>query len=67
MDVTTVSPKLQVVIPKLVREQFGLCPAQTLQVIALPGCIELVPTRSPAAVRGFLPGRNTFSRQGDRL
>ena len=67
MDVTTVSPKFQVVIPKRVREQFGLSPGQTLQVIALPGRIELVPTQSPAALRGFLPGKNTFQREGDRL
>ena len=41
MDLTTVSPKYQVVIPKRVREQFGLAPGQQLQVIALPGRIEL--------------------------
>jgi len=45
------------VIPKRVREQFGLSPGQTLQVIAL------VPTQSPAALRGFLPGKNTFQRE----
>ena len=67
MDVTTVSPKFQVVIPKRVREQFGLSPGQILQVIALPGRIELVPTQSPAALRGFLSGKNTFQREGDRL
>jgi len=67
MDVTTVAPKFQVVIPKRVREQFGLSPGQTLQVIALPGRIELVPTQSPATLRGFLPGKNTFQREGDRL
>lgn len=48
MDVTTVSPKFQV-------------------VIALPGCIELVPSQSAAALRRFLPGPNTFQREGDRL
>ena len=36
MDLTTVSPKYQVVIPKRVREQFGLAPGRQLQVIALP-------------------------------
>jgi len=61
--ITTVSPKFQVVIPKRVREQFGLSPGQTLQVIALPGRIELVPTQSPAALPGFLPGKNTFQRE----
>ena len=67
MDVTAVSPKFQVVIPKRVREQFGISPGQTLQVIALPGRIELVPTQSPGALRGFLQGKNTFQREGDRL
>ena len=67
MDITTVSPKFKVVIPKRVREQFGLSPGQTLQVIALPGRIELVPSQPPAALRGFLQGKNTFQREGDRL
>jgi len=67
MDITTVSPKFQVVIPKRVREQFGLSPGQTLQVLALPGRIELVPSQAAADLRGFLPGPNTFQREGDRL
>jgi len=67
MDITTVSPKFQVVIPKRVREQFGLSPGQQLQVIALPGRIELVPSQPPAALRGFLSGDNTFEREDDRL
>ena len=67
VDLTTVSPKYQVVIPKRVREQFGLAPGQQLQVIALPGRIELVPSQPPAALRGFLQGENTFQREPDRL
>jgi AbrB family looped-hinge helix DNA binding protein len=67
IDLTTVSPKFQVVIPKGIREPFGLSPGQTLQMIALPGRIELVPTQSPAALGGFLPGKNTVQREGDRL
>jgi AbrB family looped-hinge helix DNA binding protein len=62
MDLATVSPKYQVVIPKRVRELFGLSPGKTLRVIALPGRIELVPTLSPVALRGFLQGKNTFQR-----
>ena len=38
------------------REKFGLSPGQQLQVIALPGRIELVPSQSPVALRGFLQG-----------
>ena len=67
MDLTTVSPKYQVVIPKRVREQFGLAPGQQLQVLALPGRIELVPSQPPAGLRGFLQGENTFQRESDRL
>ena len=67
MDLITVSPKYQVVSPKRVREQFGLAPGQQLQVLALPGRIELVPSQPPAALRGFLQGENTFQREPDRL
>ena len=67
MDLAIVSPKYQVVIPKRVREQFGLSPGQQLQVIALPGRIELVPSQPAEALRGFLGGDNTFEREGDRL
>ncbi|MCP9809327.1 AbrB/MazE/SpoVT family DNA-binding domain-containing protein [Cyanobium sp. HWJ4-Hawea] len=63
MDVSTVSPKFQVVIPKRSLEQFGLCPGQQLQVIALPGRIALLPSQPPAALRGFLYGDNTFERK----
>jgi AbrB family looped-hinge helix DNA binding protein len=44
MDITNVSSKYQVVIPRRIREPFGLSPGQPLQVIALPGRIELVPS-----------------------
>ena len=67
MDFTTVSHKYQVVIAKRVREQFGLTPGQQLQVLALQGRIELVPSQPPAALRGFLQGENTFQREPDRL
>jgi len=67
MDLSTVSSKYQVVIPKRVRERMGLKPGQVLQVMALPGRIELVPKRSVTELRGFLQGDNTFQREGDRL
>jgi AbrB family looped-hinge helix DNA binding protein len=44
MDVTTVSQKFQVVIPRRILQQFGIIPGQRLQVIVLAGRIELVPT-----------------------
>ncbi len=54
-------------LPKRIREPFGLGPGQVLPVIALPGRIELVPSQAPAAPRSFLQGKNTFQREGDRL
>ena len=60
-------PKYQVVISKRVREQFDLKPGQVLQVIAMPGRIELVTSRAVSALRGFLEGENTFERESDRL
>ncbi len=59
-DVTTVSPNYQIVTPKRVREQFGLKPGQVLQVIALSGRFELVPSRAVSALLGFLEGENAF-------
>ena len=47
--------------------EFGLVPGQQLQVLALPGRIELDPSQSPAALRGCLEGENTFQREPDRL
>ena len=66
MDTSTVSPNYQVVIPKRVREPFDLKPGQVL-MIAMPGRIELVPSRAVSALRGFLEGENTFERSIDRL
>jgi AbrB family looped-hinge helix DNA binding protein len=66
MDVTTVSPKFQVVIPRGVRELMGLKAGQRLQVVPLPGRIELVPIAEPGALRGFVAGPNDFEREPDR-
>ena len=67
MDLTTVSPQHQIVIPKRVRDQFDLKPGHVLQVMALPGRIELMPRRAVSELRGFLKGPNTFEREDDRL
>ncbi|OQX11512.1 MAG: AbrB family transcriptional regulator [Desulfobulbaceae bacterium A2] len=68
MQSVTVSPKFQVVIPKIIREAMGLRPGQQLQVIEYEGRIELIPDRDIAELRGFLKGIDTdFVREGDRL
>ncbi len=67
MDASTNSSNFQIVISKRVREPFDLKPGQVLQVIAMPGRIELVLSRAVSALRGFLEGENTFERESIRL
>ena len=68
MLTVTVSPKFQVVTPKLIRETMRLRPGQKLKVIEYEGRIELIPDRDISELRGFIKGINTeFEREGDRL
>lgn len=68
METVTVSPKFQVVIPKLIREQLGLSPGQKVQAIVYGDRIELIPVRSIKEMRGFLKGiATTVEREADRL
>lgn len=68
MQAVTVSPKFQVVIPRLVRESLKLRPGQKLQVVEYEGRIELIPERDIAELRGFLKGISTkVEREDDRV
>ncbi len=57
MAAVTVSPKFQVVIPKEVRELMEISPGTRMEVVALPGRIELVPVRPLPELRGVLGPR----------
>jgi AbrB family looped-hinge helix DNA binding protein len=68
MQIVTVSPKYQVVIPKAVRESLQLRPGQKMQVIEYDGRIEFIPERDINELRGFLKGINTeFEREEDSV
>mgnify|MGYP000273446670 FL=1 len=68
MSVVLVSPKYQVVIPKVVREALNLRPGQRMQVIQYQNRIKLVPLRPIKSARGFLRGIDTtIAREEDRL
>jgi len=68
MHTVTVSPKYQVVIPKIIREALNLRPGQKMKVIEYDGRIELIPDRNISELKGFLKGINTeFVREDDRL
>ena len=68
MQIVTVSPKFQVVIPRTVREALHLRPGQKMQVVQYEGRIEFIPERDIKELRGFLKGINTnFDREADRV
>lgn len=64
----TVSPKFQVVIPAVVREQMQITAGQKMQVLTFDRRIELLPIESPRQLRGFLSGIDTtVVREDDRV
>jgi AbrB family looped-hinge helix DNA binding protein len=68
MTAVTISPKFQVVIPKLIRESLDLHPGQQVEVIEYDGRVEYVPVRALESMRGFLAGIDTsVPREDDRL
>jgi AbrB family looped-hinge helix DNA binding protein len=68
MKAVTVSSKFQVVIPREVREAMGLQPGTRVQVLQYENRIELIPSREPKALRGFIRGIDTaVPREEDRV
>ena len=68
MQIVTVSPKFQVVIPKTVRQSLHLRPGQKMQVVEYDGRIEFIPERDITELRGFLKGINMeLEREEDRI
>lgn len=67
MEIVTISPKFQVVIPKEIRERLKLEPGQKIHAIVYGDRIELIPVRPIREMRGFLAGLKTdIHREGDR-
>jgi len=68
MQTVTVSPKYQVVIPKLIREKLEIAPGQKIQAILYNNRIEMIPIQPIKKMRGFLKGIDTnIARDEDRL
>ena len=68
MDIVTISPKYQVVIPKRIRERLRLEVGQKVQAVEYGDRIELIPIRPARELRGFLEGLDTtVLREADRL
>lgn len=68
VDVVTISPKFQVVIPREIRIRLKLEPGQKVQALVYQNRIEFIPIRPARTLRGFLRGIDTsFERDGDRI
>lgn len=68
VDVVTISPKFQVVIPREIRERLGLEPGQKVQALAYDNRVEFIPVRALKSMRGFLRGIDTtVRREKDRV
>lgn len=68
MQTVTVSPKYQVVIPKLIREKLEITPGQKIQAILYNNRLEMIPIQPIKKMRGFLKGIDTnIEREEDRL
>jgi AbrB family looped-hinge helix DNA binding protein len=63
MDVVTVSPKFQVVIPLAIRERLGITPGQKVQALVYQNRVELIPLKPAKALRGSLRGIDTTVRR----
>ena len=67
MQIATISPKFQVVIPRKVRQIMALYPGQKVQFVVYNNRIELIPVRPISEARGFLAGMDTtIEREADR-
>lgn len=68
MEIVTVSPKFQVVIPRDARRALGIMIGQKVQIIVYEGRLELVPVKPMKKMRGFAKGIDTtIEREQDRL
>jgi AbrB family looped-hinge helix DNA binding protein len=59
MEISTISSKYQVVIPRKIREQYDLKPGQKLAFIPYKGTLRVVIVPKIEEARGMLKGMNT--------
>jgi len=68
MELITVSPKYQVIIPKSIRKNMDIHPGEKVQVLLYNNRIEYIPLKSISNLKGFLKGINTdIDREDDRI
>jgi AbrB family looped-hinge helix DNA binding protein len=68
MNVVTISPKFQIVIPREIRERLRLTPGQKVQALVYQNRIEFIPLEPARTLRGLLRGADlSFHRDDDRV
>lgn len=68
MEIVTVSPKFQVVIPLSIRRELDLKPGMKLHAFRHDDRVEFISVKSTKKMRGFLRGMDTsIEREDDRL
>jgi AbrB family looped-hinge helix DNA binding protein len=68
MSKVKVSPKFQIVIPKEIRQKYGLKAGATVEVISYGNRIEIIPIDSIKKLNGFIKGIDTtIIREDDRI
>ena len=69
MDTVTISEKYQLVIPRAIREKWGIKPGQKVRLIVYGNVLEVVPVRNIKDARGFLKGisSNIEREEEDRV
>ena len=68
MNMVSVSPDFQILIPTGVCQSLGIAQGEKFQVLRYGDRIELIPLSSAKSMRGFLKGINTsIERESDRL
>lgn len=60
MDTATISEKYQMVIPRAIREKWGIKPGQKVRLIVYGNVLEVVPVRNIKEKRGFLKGMSSI-------
>jgi AbrB family looped-hinge helix DNA binding protein len=59
METVTISSKYQMVIPRAIRERWGIQPGQKVRLVLYENHLEVIPVKDIKDARGFLKGMST--------
>ena len=65
LEMTTLSPKFMVEIPREIRKQMNVKPGQAFWILYEKGAIKLIPKKDIKELRGLLKGMSTEIERED--